>query len=344
MKRLYNKALMYQFFYLGKWALFVSMIFYGIFTYGFVNSNLANLSLNISVLEGDTLDNLNPYHIIFLCLIIFLLYVVVTGFNKRNNMTFLTSGPYTKEEIKKNEILFLIISLLLLIFTFIYINICLYVRDNTLLLLASNEYTALFSNIMRLVIVGTAFIAYLTFMDMLFSNTIISILAMIGTPVILAVNLLLLNDIANRLNSFHLYNFNLVRDISHIMSSMINFIFGSKIIYESIDYIAIIILLMIIVVTFIITWRINKSLCLNKINNFFVFPIVEKIVFFIISFTISLVFIYLICYKYTYYYNYNTTTSVKGTIITLTLISICVAVSYVIKNLLSKLFKDLINK
>lgn len=342
MKKLYNKALMYQFFYLGKWALFVSMILYGIFTYGFVNSNLANLSLNISGLEGDTLDNLNPYHVIFLCLIIFLLYVVVTGFNKRNNMTFLTSGPYSKEEIKKNEILFLIISLFLLIFTFIYINICLYIRDNTLLSLASNEYTALFFNIMRLVIVGVAFIAYLTFMDMLFSNTIISILAMIGTPVILTVNLLLINDIANRLSSFHLYDFNLIRDIYNIIGSIFNFIFRNEINYERIDYIAIIIILIITVVAFIITWRINKNLCLNKINNFFVFQIVEKIVFFIISFTISLVCLFLICYKYSYYNNTNA--SVKGTIITLTLIVLCVAVSYVIKNLLSKLFKGLINK
>ena len=150
MKKLYNKALMYQFFYLGKWALLVSVILYGIFTYSLVNNNLVYLRSKISLYSenpffgSNTLDNLNSYYVIWLYLIIFLLYIVVTGFNKRNNMTFLTSGPYSKEEIKKNEILFLMICLFLIVFTFIYINICLYVRDNSLLSLASNEYTALF--------------------------------------------------------------------------------------------------------------------------------------------------------------------------------------------------------
>lgn len=347
MKPLYNKALMYQFFYLGKWALLVSMLIYGIVTYGILNTNLTTLSFNISSLEGNTLDNSNESYVILLCLILFLLYVVVTGFNKRSNMTFLTSGPYSKEEIKKNEILFLAISLFLLVFTFLYINICLYLRYNSLLSLANSEYIVLFSSTMRLLIVGTAFIAYLTFMDMLFSNTIISILAMIGTPIILTVNVTLISYIAHILNSFHLYYFSLGRVISNIVMAIINYVFGNRIIYDKTVYISIIIILIITVIAFLITWRINKNFALNKINNFFAFPRVEGIVFSIISFTISLVGLVMIIrtlLNFNYLYYSGTNPSVRGTIITLVLLGLCLAFSYIINNLLKKLFKGLINK
>jgi len=343
MKKLYNKSLMYQFFYIGKWALMVGIILYGIWTYGLINSNLTNLSQKISSLDGNTLDRLDESYIIFLYLIIFSIYVVVTGLNKRNNKTFLISGPYSKEEIKRNEIIFLLISLFLLVFTFLYINICLYVRGNNLLTIASGQYTELLIRTIKLVIVGIAFIAYLTFMDMLFSNIIITILAMIGAPIILAANYLMISEIANTLNSFRLYSFNLVADILYLIKSMISYIIGEDSSYYEADYRTTICILIITVVTFMIIWKINKEVTINKVNNLFVFPIVAKVVYFIIPFTISLVIIVTVI-SFNNSYRSNFSGSFNGTMLFITLIGFCLAISYFFKNLLSKLFKELIKK
>ena len=113
MKKYYNKALFYQSFYNGKWGILGGSILFFLIMYSSMSGNLNNLKYQISNLEGNSIYLNSSFFVISTFLIILLVYVMITGFNKRNNITFITSGPYTKEEVKRNEFLFLFFTLCL---------------------------------------------------------------------------------------------------------------------------------------------------------------------------------------------------------------------------------------
>ena len=195
MKKYYNKALFYQSFYNGKWGILGGSILFFLIMYSSMSGNLNNLKYQISNLEHNYIYLDSSFFVISTFFIILLVYVMITGFNKRNNITFITSGPYTKEEVKRNEFLFLFFTLCLFTLVAAYAIMCVYIRNKDLLLYIYNPWENYLFIIAKVFVLGLAFIVYLSFMDMLFSNLIFTLIALVGFPIVIFVDVVTLGQL-----------------------------------------------------------------------------------------------------------------------------------------------------
>lgn len=311
MKKLYNKALFYQYLYNGKWIILFGIIIFYISVYGETQNLFTALKMNISSIYTNKMDSRSILYLFIMCVILFGIYIFTTGFNKRNNLTFLNASPFTRKEIKKNEILFLLYSLSIFILIFIYMNLCLYYNQRELLSISCNYIYVLISDTLRLVFVGCLFIVYLEFMDMIFSNTIFTIIAMIILPLAFICNFLCIISV---LKNVKLFSFGGIINI--ILAKIVNIIINYLLLgYYNISKIESIItylfLLLIIVVGFILIDKINKKFTINNLNKFFSFGIVKKLFIWttslsVVNFVIAMLFNnYMYKIYYEKFYNEN---------------------------------------
>ncbi len=311
MKKLYNKALFYQYLYNGKWIILFGIIIFYISVYGETQNLFTALKSNISSIYTNRMDSRSILYLFIMCVILFGIYIFTTGFNKRNNLTFLNASPFTRKEIKKNEILFLLYSLSIFVFIFIYMNLCLYYNQRELLSISYNYIYVLISDTLRLIFVGCLFIVYLEFMDMIFSNTIFTIIAMIIFPLAFICNFLCIVSI---LKNIELFSFGGIINI--ILAKIVNIIINYLLLgYYNISKIESIItylfLLLIIVVGFILIDKINKKFTINNLNKFFSFGIVKKIFIWVTSLSVVNFIIAMLFNNYMYeiyyekFYNEN---------------------------------------
>ena len=150
MNKFYNKALMYQTFLRGKWTLIVGMFLFTFVTILQTVDNMTEIEMNLAQLSSDRVS-LRQFPIMLLMLaILVVLYMVITGFNKRNNLTYFHSGPFNKNQIKINEIIFLVFSLLIMIFIYAYMNICFYFKNRVLIELCYGYFISYFFNILHI--------------------------------------------------------------------------------------------------------------------------------------------------------------------------------------------------
>ena len=310
MKKLYNKALFYQYLYNGKWIILFGIIIFYISVYGETQNLFTALKSNISSIYTNRMDSRSILYLFIMCVILFGIYIFTTGFNKRNNLTFLNASPFTRKEIKKNEILFLLYSLSIFILIFIYMNLCLYYKRE-LLSISYNYIYVLISDTLRLIFIGCLFIVYLEFMDMIFSNTIFTIIAMIIFPLAFICNFLCIVSI---LKNIELFSFGGIINI--ILAKIVNIIINYLLLgYYNITKIESIItylfLLLIIVVGFILIDKINKKFTINNLNKFFSFGIVKKIFIWVTSLSVVNFIIAMLFNNYMYeiyyekFYNEN---------------------------------------
>ncbi|MDS0524451.1 hypothetical protein NNC19_02095 [Clostridium sp. SHJSY1] len=327
MKTLYNKALLYQYYHSGKWALFLGAGAFGAFTYMNLNNEITFLKRNISSLESDKLISYAPENIISLFFVLFLVYMMITGINKRNNLTFLTCGPYSKEEIKKNQSIFLFGSLLIFVFIYAYINFCVFYREQELLMLADKPVIMLLRNIFKMVICGLAFGAYLLLMDCLFSNIGMMLFMLIITPIVFVVDNVMIMYLGDAFKSYSIVTGNWI-------DNFFNYIFYSNINQEfefSYEIGIIICILFITIIAFSLTWIINKKLIINNINKLFCFPIVEKIFYWVFSFSVLLLISTILIFtnyrsQYVQDLYFQNGRTLKGTII-VTLVIVVIAIT-----------------
>ncbi|CUO66814.1 hypothetical protein [Clostridium paraputrificum] len=286
MKKYYNKALFYQSFYNGKWGILGGSILFFLIMYSSMNSYLNNLKYQISNLEGNSIYLDSSFFVITTFLIILLVYVMITGFNKRNNITFITSGPYTKEEVKKNEFLFLFFTLCLFTLVAAYAVMCVYIRNKELLPYIYNPWVNYIFIIAKIFVLGLAFIVYLSFMDMLFSNLIFTLIALVGFPIGIFVNLITLGQLyfykVDQYNSLAFNIYNILRKIIDYIGDVISFITYDYTFYRSSRHILFIIIAYLLgsIFVYYLSKFINKKIIINNINKFFVFPLVGKITVF----------------------------------------------------------------
>ncbi|MEI3338090.1 MAG: hypothetical protein V8R02_11680 [Clostridium sp.] len=311
MKKLYNKALFYQYLYNGKWIILFGIIIFYISVYGETQNLFTALKSNISSIYTNKMDSRSILYLFIMCVILFGIYIFTTGFNKRNNLTFLNASPFTRKEIKKNEILFLLYSLSIFVFIFIYMNLCLYYNQRELLSISYNYIYVLISDTLRLIFIGCLFIVYLEFMDMIFSNTIFTIIAMIIFPLAFICNFLCIVSI---LENIELFSFSGI--INSVLSKIENIIIsylllGRYDITKIESIITYLFLLLIIVVGFILIDKINKKFTINNLNKFFSFAIVKKIFIWVTSLSVVNLIISMLFNKYMYeiynekFYNEN---------------------------------------
>lgn len=354
MKKLYNKALMYQSFYNGKWALITGALLLVIFTISDFNSKIWNLKGDISALRGDTYYGASGIIIMAVCAILFVLYVMVTGFNKRNNIMFLTSGPYSKEEIKRNELLFLLCSLLFLVSIFAYINFCMIFKERELFSISSSLLATVVFDIFKLILFGVAFICYLEFMDMFFSNTFVTIISMVALPSSLFIFIAVLFNISTvmparvtYLNYLEKYLYPIVDSFRLLITTDRPFLFVSPSYY----LIPIVIVMSGIIIAFTLIKFINVKISLEKMSKIYTFPVVEKITYWVISLCLSSAIVMFtlddLYYRYIYTVNnhqnlvtyYN---NFQGTMYLILAIIIIVILAFIIQKVTKKMIKKFI--
>lgn len=286
MKKLYNKALFYQYLYTGKWPILFGVIIFFIATYGETKSMFSILKINISSLASNKMEPRGILYLFIICVALFMIYIFITGFNKRNNLTFLNSSPFTRKEIKQNEILFLLLSLIIFVFIFLYVNICLYYNERELLSISSMYISILVNDTLRLFYMGFLFIIYLEFMDMIFSNTVFTIISMMIFPFAIIINFLctvyILDSLGIYISSNYIIN-NILSKVENSIRYLIIGILNPSLIEKIMIYL---VLSLIIVLGLIFINKINKKFTINNINKFFSFIIVKKIFLWITSLSI----------------------------------------------------------
>lgn len=352
MKKLYNKALVYQAFYNARWPLLAGGLFIGFITYIINVNTIGSLRNDISTLASDTVYGIDFLFILALCGVLFVIYVTITGFNKRNTIMFLNSGPFTKESIKKNELLLLFGSLLLLISIYIYISVCMIFSQRELFSISSYLYPTLIFNLLKIFLVGTAFICYLEFWDMLFSNTFMTIIAMGAAPITVYYIMCFIMYISSTIP--YKFSYASIDSSENYMNSIGIFMFQQKPFkdYFINNYILIFITLIICIIILLFTiFYLNKRSSIEKMNKFFIFPIVEKITFSIVSFCVALPIIAFIAKLYEEFVlldgtnNYQYIISVDNIKATLYLgvyVVIAILLAFIINKILKKIIKRFI--
>ncbi|MGM9978801.1 MAG: hypothetical protein ACI33J_08395 [Clostridium sp.] len=304
MKKLYNKALFYQYLYTGKWPILFGVIIFFIATYGETQSMFSILKINISSLYSNKMEPRGILYLFIICVALFVIYIFITGFNKRNNLTFLNSSPFTRKEIKQNEILFLLLSLIIFVFIFLYVNICLYYNQRELLSISSMYISTLVNDTLRLFYIGFLFIIYLEFMDMIFSNTVFTIISMMIFPFTIIINFLCIVSILDSLGIYISNNY-IINIILNKISDSIRYLIIGILSPSLIEKIMIyLVLSLIIVLGLIFINKINKQFTINNINKFFSFIIVKKLFLWITSLSIvNFIFTFIIsnCMNKFYY-------------------------------------------
>lgn len=121
-----NKGLLYAWFNSAKAAIAIGLLVWGAVAYEIIKSNLNDVRNRLA----NNFDNYyytNVCNEYFMLSIIFVaIYFIAKGINKRNTEMFLCSGPYTKKQIRYNEFICLLITLILFVITYIYIAIVSY--------------------------------------------------------------------------------------------------------------------------------------------------------------------------------------------------------------------------
>ncbi|WP_294353372.1 hypothetical protein [uncultured Clostridium sp.] len=348
MKKFVNKALMYQSFQKAKWMMTFSLLVFFIICYfnnksrfRIINSSIANLSTN----EFSSFD---PSIIILICLILFLIYTMITGTRKKEYRDFLGSGPYTKEDIKKNEILFLSLSLFIIILFFVYINVCFYFKEEYLISITSKYFLIMFKDIVRILVIGFAFIAYLLFMELLFSNTTFFIFMLLITPIVGLFNFLFIYSNMINLNTVTILPEKIYRILENCSLALWNYLLSDYNAYSlglKYELISIFILCIATIIVFVLMWQINKKLNKNRSNKFFTFPFVESIFSYVFSFSIVNFVAYLIiesAFKKRRLYMYINEPNIINNLYFCVLLVFIIVVSYILMKPIKKIVKKFI--
>lgn len=179
MKRYFNKGLFFQWFNSAKMVILLGIIVWGIWCNSLVEKHIDRSS---TIISHNFFNSYSTYTIFcygILGIIFAVIHFMSQGINKRNTGLFLTSAPYTKKQIKYNEFICLMMTLAVFIVVMIYINIMAYIRHYELISIIDGYFTALFIEIIKMILFGTIGILILLIVDSMFSNTIVGIICML---------------------------------------------------------------------------------------------------------------------------------------------------------------------
>ena len=179
MKKYFNKALMYQWFNSTKIAILI-----GILTWGFVSNNMIRWGISdvksmiaynaTNSFYTFTIEQYFPLGVIFIAI-----YFIGQGINKRNNDMFLYNGPYTKKQLRINQLICLLITLILFTLTYAYIAIMAYIRNISLMSIVDGYFNVMTFEVLKVILLGIIGILFLIICDLLFSNIASSIIGIV---------------------------------------------------------------------------------------------------------------------------------------------------------------------
>lgn len=179
MKKYFNKGLIYQWFNSAKMIILLGVIVWGTLCRSIIESKISDTASMISNGFENYYLTFCIMHYAVLGVIFSLIHFVSQGINKRNNSIFLTSAPYTKKQIKYNEFICLMATLIVFIIVMIYMNMLSYMRHYELIAIFDGYFKGLLIEVIRMILFGTMGILLLLIIDSMFVNTILGIICML---------------------------------------------------------------------------------------------------------------------------------------------------------------------
>ncbi len=180
MKKYLNKGLLYAWFNSAKAAIAIGLLVWGVVAYEIIKSNLNNVRNQLA----NNFDNYyytNSWNEYFMLAIIFVaIYFIAKGINKRNTEMFLCSGPYTKKQIRYNEFICLLITLMLFVITYIYIVIVSYFGNAEFISIVEGYWSIVIVETSKIILLGIIGIMFMLIIDLMFSNSLIGFISMIS--------------------------------------------------------------------------------------------------------------------------------------------------------------------
>ena len=179
MNKYLNKGLLYQWFNSAKSVIFLGLVVWGYISHMLIRDQISELRWSIADHFDNHFMTFHLYNYIALGIIFVIIHLAGQGISKRNNLMFLNSSPYTKKQIKYNEIICLMITELLFIFTFIYMAIIRYFNYKNLLSIVDGYFQVMSIEVLKIILFGIAGIIFVMIIDSMFSNSIVGLISMI---------------------------------------------------------------------------------------------------------------------------------------------------------------------
>ena len=180
MRKYLNKGLLYEWFTASKIPILIGLITWGFIAHDILGSHIQFTREIIGRANSNKFNAADLGEYFLLGFIFLAIYLFASGINKKNTTMFLCSGPFTKKQIKINELICLMITLGLFIIMYFYIAVTIYVKNNELMPIVNGYPEVILIEVIRLLLFGTIGILLMIEMDLLFSNSIIAYFGMIA--------------------------------------------------------------------------------------------------------------------------------------------------------------------
>ncbi|MGN0145276.1 MAG: hypothetical protein ACI398_09840 [Clostridium sp.] len=178
MRKYFNKGLIYEWFNSAKMIISMGIIVWGMFIHATIEGRINRAS---EIIASNYYNDYATYPVTYygiLGVIFALIHFSSQGINKTNNNLFLTSSPYTKKQIKYNEFICLIGTLMVFILVMVYMSIMSYIRNYELMSIIDGYFEGLGIEVIKMILLGITGILILMIIDSMFSNTIMGIICM----------------------------------------------------------------------------------------------------------------------------------------------------------------------
>lgn len=206
MKKYLNKGLLYEWFNAAKVPIIMGLITWGFIANCILKGYVRNVADRIGNAESSSFYSADLGNYFILGIVFLAIYIFAAGVSKRNTTMFLCSGPYTKKQIKINELICLLITLVLFIIMYLYIAATIYVRNIEFMSIVYGYPQVMSIEVIRLLLFGAMGILLMLIVDLLFSN---SIMAYFGIVALTIATMCIYAKISMILNYFGNYMFNI---------------------------------------------------------------------------------------------------------------------------------------
>ncbi|AOR23514.1 hypothetical protein [Clostridium taeniosporum] len=183
MKTYLNKALIYQWFNSAKFAIIAGVLFWGIYSNSIIDNVYMNILHGVSIFNSNEFETVGLEKYFILGLIFLVIYMLTFGVNKRNTEIFLSSGPYTKKQIKFNELICYMITLGVFVLTYLYISITFYIRNRESFIMLNGYSTIIMIEIIKIILLGMLGIIIMLIIEAMFSNSMVGLVFMMVIPI-----------------------------------------------------------------------------------------------------------------------------------------------------------------
>ncbi|MEG2787310.1 MAG: hypothetical protein RR942_05760 [Romboutsia sp.] len=282
MKNRLKKSLIYQWLYTTKWAIVLAIAAWALYCiFVICDSKIYALKYDIGALTTDRINHMNGIDsAVFIGIIIFV-YLLSNGLNKRSKITLINSGPYTRKDIFLNNFLCNLSVMLILILIYIYISICISIKYSDLLQYCSNYYFMVLLDVIKLFSFGILAIAYTLLVDILFSNSIVTILAIGCLPLSILGTVSFNLDLLSRYIGFNTISNRFIDTLLMYLSFNVNNEHYPPN-YKNFAIISFSIFIISIIILYIVKF-LNEKVQFENVSNFFIFNFAKYVFVVILS-------------------------------------------------------------